>query len=69
MPGHCLAIMLAAWRGQSLVPASNVAGLERAFNPLRHPELAAREAEVDLLSGGSPFFTKSGLMPLPSGGA
>ncbi len=43
LPGHCLAIMLAAWRGQSLVPANNVAGLERAFNPSRHPELAARE--------------------------
>jgi hypothetical protein len=40
LPGHCLAIMLASWRGQSLVPAANVAGLERAFNQVRHPELA-----------------------------
>ena len=46
LPGHCLAIMLAAWRGQSLVPSRNVAGLERSFNPERHPELAVRETET-----------------------
>jgi hypothetical protein len=43
LPGHCLAIMLAAWRGQSLVPQQRIEGLERAFNPTLHPELRARD--------------------------
>lgn len=47
LPGHCLAIMLASWRGQSLVPAGNVAGLERAFNSSRHPEIANKQLLAD----------------------
>lgn len=35
--------MLAAWRGQSLVPQQRIEGLERAFNPALHPELPTIE--------------------------